>query len=281
MPRNRKSEPDPDTKKPKRPSSPAQQNASRSNGAKSHGPVTPEGKDIAKMNAFKHGFCGDLIMLPGESHSAYNHIFQDYMYRFQPEDHVTFSVVEELTKLHWEMRRGWTDQRNSVIIRIEDQRRVFDREFEEAHPTVRVTRARETELAPGGFGDVLDRHLARLSRTYDRTLRRLKFIRDHFPLPDNRPNDLCERFDRASKPNPPAPPPTQPEPERLNSRNEPGAALTPVKSTAGAKPQPAATPARPLYWPPETFVYADDRPETLETPEINSGERPKTLRAAA
>ncbi|MEO8656816.1 MAG: hypothetical protein ABI693_00005, partial [Bryobacteraceae bacterium] len=150
--------------KPKAPRTPKQVETSRANGTKSKGPKTQEGKDISKMNAFKHGYYGEFILLPGESHAGHVHLHEAYLHRFQPQDHSEFACVEQLVKLQWEMRRAWTDQRNSVIIRIDDQRPRFDREFFNAHASLRITRAHQAELTNGEFGLALDRRLERLDR---------------------------------------------------------------------------------------------------------------------
>ncbi len=59
-----------------------QKNASRENGAKSQGPVTPEGKQRVSQNARKHGLTSPLNLVAAEDEAAYDHlvaaIFQYY-----------------------------------------------------------------------------------------------------------------------------------------------------------------------------------------------------------
>jgi hypothetical protein len=228
------------------------------------------------MNAFKHGYYGEFSLLPGESHAGYTHLHEAYLHRFQPQDHSEFARVEQLVKLQWEMRRAWTDQRNSVIIRIDDQRARFDREFFNAHSSLRITRAHQAELSNGEFGLALGRRLESLDRAFDRTLRRLDYIRTHFPIPSDYPDDLCERFDG------------QQNRHLLNHRNEPKPPVTPSETKAFENPQPAPQPAPAIqpapkffYTSPSGFSYLDFKPETAEIRSEPSPERPKTMTAGS
>ena len=68
----------------------AQIDAARRNGAKSHGPKTPEGKAISSMNALRHGLTAQAILLTNENSEAFQTLAAAYYEKFQPadDDHV-------------------------------------------------------------------------------------------------------------------------------------------------------------------------------------------------
>ena len=213
--------------KPERPRSEAQRAASRANGARSAGPKSPAGKARSSFIALKPGLCADNVVLPGESQEAYRGLRLAYHQRFQPADGIEGSAVDLLVKLDWQIGRAAVDEHNAVFLRIDAQRPRFDREFENAHPSLRITRARQVEMRPGEFGDILDRHLGRLDRAYSRALQRLHFIKTKFPLPQELPDSQSEAPTQA---------PT------LNLRNEPEPPATPLESTPAAAVQPTQEP---------------------------------------
>ena len=51
---------------PKRPTTPARAAASRANGLKSRGPVTPDGKYNSSRNAIRHGILARFLVMNGE-----------------------------------------------------------------------------------------------------------------------------------------------------------------------------------------------------------------------
>lgn len=61
--------------------------ASRANGAKSRGPVTPGGKDRSSANSFKHGrYAITTPLLRGEDSEAFQHHLHAFIARMQPAD---------------------------------------------------------------------------------------------------------------------------------------------------------------------------------------------------
>jgi hypothetical protein len=66
-------------------SSPRRIQAARANGAKSHGPKTDEGKQIASLNAVKHGLTARIVVLQNESEDQYQADLRDYLDHFRPK----------------------------------------------------------------------------------------------------------------------------------------------------------------------------------------------------
>ena len=60
-------------------SSELQQIASRTNGAKSQGPTTEEGRQASSQNRLDHGFNSKRIVLPGESRDEFEQLLGSYL----------------------------------------------------------------------------------------------------------------------------------------------------------------------------------------------------------
>ena len=89
------------------PRSPAQIEASRRNGAKSRGPVTPEGRRRSAMNAMKHGLTADSFTLaPEEDEEGFAELVARLEARFAPSDEVAAHLVQRLASVMWRQYRG-------------------------------------------------------------------------------------------------------------------------------------------------------------------------------
>ena len=87
----------------------------RINGAKSHGPVTEEGKKKSSMNALKHGLCAshDLLIYSDsiDEFTAYkNSVYQHY----RPTDGEEDFWVDRIVGCRWKLRRVWAMEAESV-----------------------------------------------------------------------------------------------------------------------------------------------------------------------
>ena len=89
----------------KTPRTEAQIAASRANGAKSKGPVTPEGKSISARNAERHGFFSQLATIKGESPQEYAVVSADLYEAWQPTDEYERCLVDTMATCMWRRMR--------------------------------------------------------------------------------------------------------------------------------------------------------------------------------
>ena len=81
--------------------------ASRANGATSHGPTTPEGKATSARNATTHGLTAKSpIVLTVESNEAFAHMRQEYLDLYQPANIVERQILDEMASIQWRRQRG-------------------------------------------------------------------------------------------------------------------------------------------------------------------------------
>ena len=123
-----------------------QRAASRANGTKSRGPVTPEGKATCARNALRHGLTAFHLALTCEDQESFNMVLADYMDEYRPVD------------------------------ATETNRARLDAKYTHFAEPVQVAEAIESSLARTGSLPHLHRCQSRINREYFQALRMLRAI---------------------------------------------------------------------------------------------------------
>ena len=92
-----------------------QKSAARANGAKSHGPITPRGKQTSSRNAVIHGFLAQSLVLPGESRDRFNQLTNALIAEFRPETTVEHMHVQRMIAAQWRLMRVWTYENAGML----------------------------------------------------------------------------------------------------------------------------------------------------------------------
>src|SRR5947207_15128411 len=95
--------------------------ASRANGARSHGPKTPEGKARSSKNAITHGLLARTVLIGTESEEGLRDTVDAYLERFPNPDPVAFTLIQELAALYWRTRRIWAIENHCIDQLIQAQ----------------------------------------------------------------------------------------------------------------------------------------------------------------
>ena len=85
---------------------PKQLEASRGNGALSHGPVTPAGKARSVANSLAHGLTAKTIVLTSEGQPRFQALLDSFIAQFAPANESEFCCVEELALARCCLRRA-------------------------------------------------------------------------------------------------------------------------------------------------------------------------------
>ena len=170
-----------------------QKAASRANGAKSQGPVTPEGKAISSKNAERHNLCASapLVILSGEEVSEFLQVQDDYIVRFQPVDGVELDLVFKLVAASWRERRITGMETALFELEMVQQKEKVDDEYLDISPTARQALALTGKDDTKSAAALLLRYASNARRAYTSTLKALKEVQG-------------ERFNRRTHAAPPA-----------------------------------------------------------------------------
>ena len=79
--------------------------ANRRNAAKSTGPNTASGKQVARMNALKHGLQTERVVIPGEDPEEFEALYRSLEVHYQPVGSVEALLVERITHCTWRLQR--------------------------------------------------------------------------------------------------------------------------------------------------------------------------------
>ena len=142
--------------------------ASRANGAKSRGPVTPEGK--ARMrSAVRSRRLAEASVLSNESSDAFLKILHHHYDCLAPANDVECAMIEEMVSSYWRVRRGWAIENSLLETATATQ--------PDGPELVRIALA-NAELSTNQQVVTLRREETRLQRIYQRSLHNLFLLKN-------------------------------------------------------------------------------------------------------
>jgi hypothetical protein len=106
----------------------SQSETSRRNGAKSRGPITPEGKQRSSQNALKYGLSARTVVLCTESHQLFSELEQGYIDSLQPTNLLELHLVQRIAVAEWRIRRAWAVETAITDKSMADRREQDDRD---------------------------------------------------------------------------------------------------------------------------------------------------------
>jgi hypothetical protein len=220
-------------------SSDRKKKSSRANGAKSHGPTTPDGKKRSSQNAVQHGLLAQCLLLTGEEAANFEILMQNHERRFQPADGIELGIVEEMCAAYWRLHRVWTIETHTLDhqIAIQPSGDDFLRLVEASH---------QLAALPGTA--LMQRYETRLQNMYARAIRTFKLLKTiEVPPQDDPPN---EQLPKEPSPIPEHPSQTSPEttqPIDSSDSVNPGCSRPSgaYRFTPSATPRPQNPPAKP------------------------------------
>jgi hypothetical protein len=150
----------------------------RINGAKSHGPVTPEGKARSSTNARRHGLAGASILLDGESPDDFELLRADFINHFQPQTAVETDLVDVMAIARWRLRRLLAIEAHLFDLEILDSKDQIKRlsKMKVVEQEDRLAMVFERLGNNGNSLTLLLRYEGSLNRTYDKALKQLLLL---------------------------------------------------------------------------------------------------------
>ncbi len=130
------------------PVTPEGKRISAANAAHSTGPVTPEGKARVSQNAVKHGILARSVVLPGECPRNFEKSLAAFRDELRPRTYIENELVEVMAAAHWRRKRAWCVEKERITHAVE-ARQVEDTATENSDSPSRQTALAFSELSTG------------------------------------------------------------------------------------------------------------------------------------
>jgi hypothetical protein len=143
----------------------------RENARRSTGPRTPAGKDISRLNAMRHTFCGQTVVSSKNNLVAYGRFRKRFLDDLQPKGIIEVQLVQTLADCGRRLNCARAYETNLLTLGAEEQAasiKVEDPEIHSALATAKSYRAQSGALAS------ISMHEQRVSREFHRTLKELR-----------------------------------------------------------------------------------------------------------
>jgi hypothetical protein len=184
--------------------------ASRANGAKSHGPVTLEGKAASSRNSSTHGIFRSPFTLRNESEPAFLQMEAEFKQEWNPQGPTETALVEQMIISQWRLKRMWQAEVAGIDLQMDEDAPELARKYAEFDEPCRTAAAFKNLADSSKFLDLMQRYDRSLSRQFDRALARLRELqRDRATQPAQADTNNLQND------------PASPEPEEVELQNEP------------------------------------------------------------
>jgi hypothetical protein len=155
------------------PITPQGKHASAANAAFSTGPVTPEGKARSSQNAIRHGLLADSTVFDGESEERFIALLAELEAELKPEPGIEASQVVVMAVAEWRRMRLWSIEK--VHYYEETARRLAagglrPGDSADDPPITQFTRSFRSLSDGSRAMELLNRYETRYSREYQRAL---------------------------------------------------------------------------------------------------------------
>jgi hypothetical protein len=162
--------------------------ASRANGAKSHGPKTPEGKEASSRNALKHGFTAcNTFILQCESLDEYKEFLAEHLAIHQPATPPEKELVAQMAIARWRIRRFVGAETVLLDCEMARNHAKVDKEFAPTDSDIHLAMAIKSLADESRTLSLMSRYESRLQRCHDKAyaaLRELQKSRTSQPAPE-------------------------------------------------------------------------------------------------
>jgi hypothetical protein len=151
--------------------------AARANGAKSRGPVTPEGRAKSSRNSLRHGLSAKSVLLPAESHEQFQLLLDAHIQQFHPANPVEMDLVEAMAVARWRLRRFWAIETSLLANELTRRAEDIDDEFTEMTSEDRLAWVFQRVADNGQSLSLLARYEGNLNRAFDRAFKQLNLLK--------------------------------------------------------------------------------------------------------
>jgi hypothetical protein len=232
----------PGTGRNKKPRTEAQIAASRANGAKSNGPITPEGKIVSCWNRMTHGFRSNAITLVSEDANAYDRHLDAYLARYTPIDKTEEDLVGLLASSMWQVMRNNSIEVALFELEITGVNEEIEGGYEHMDQYGRLALAFKKSAGDNAL-ELLRRYKTTSERAYHRALQAIEDIQKN-RKPANPPAAITEEKEEKKE----STVRTQEKPKPLNPQDDqhrqPNLIVLPNPSTTTNPEESAASPRR-------------------------------------
>jgi len=235
--------------------------ASKINGAKSKGPVTPEGKARVAQNGTTHGIYSHAVVLHNEDAAAYQSLREDLLNDWGPTSSFEHNLVTDIAEARWRLGRFTTLESAALDFELERMRPEVAATFQHIDEATRTVFAFNALILHNRTFEVLQTAIRHQHRLIDRATAQLLRLRKIRP-DQGRDNTPAQTIGNSTTPAITAAVVAKPAP--VNN----------MHSNRGTKPEPAPIP-RPTT--PETAAQFDNHPPTATPDQCPAPEngRPK------